>query len=141
MAAELFVDTSAWYPAVVRSDADHAAVARALRDRVRAGARIVTTNIVVAETHALLLQRVGRDTALAFVRSAGKTPNVVVNSTRDLERAAVADWLERFDDQTFSFADAVSFAVMAERGITEALSLDRHFRTAGYRTIPALRTP
>jgi uncharacterized protein len=141
VAAELFVDTSAWYPAVVRSDADHAAVARALRDRVRAGARIVTTNIVVAETHALLLQRVGRDTALAFVRSVGETPNVVVNSTRDLERAAIADWLERFDDQTFSFADAVSFAVMAERGITEALALDRHFRTAGYRTVPALRSP
>ena len=139
MAAELFVDTSAWYPAVVRSQPDHAAVARALRERVRAGTRIVTTNLVVAETHALLLHRVGRSAALAFVGSVGESPNLVVSSTRDLEHAAVTDWLERFDDQTFSFTDAVSFAVMAERGITEALTLDRHFRTAGYRTVPAIR--
>ncbi len=139
MAAELFVDTSAWYPAVVRNHPDHGAVARALRDRVRSGVRVVTTNIVVAETHALLLHRVGRDAALTFVRNVGETPNVVVSSTRALERAALVDWLERFDDQTFSFADTVSFAVMAERGITEALSLDRHFKTAGYRTVPASR--
>jgi uncharacterized protein len=139
MAAELFVDTSAWYPAVVRSHPDHAAVARALRERVRAGARVVTTNIVVAETHALLLRRVGRDAALAFVGRVGDAPNLVVTSTRDLEHAAVHDWLERFDDQSFSLADAVSFAVMADRGIKEALSLDRHFSAAGYRILPASR--
>ena len=141
VAAEIFVDTSAWYPAVTRSHPDHTAVARALRDRVRAGTRVVTTNLVVAETHALLLRRVGRDQAMAFIAGIGNAPNLVVTSTRDLERAAQLDWLERFDDQAFSLTDAVSFAVMAERGITEALTLDRHFRTAGYRTIPASRSP
>ncbi|MFI5244732.1 MAG: type II toxin-antitoxin system VapC family toxin [Gemmatimonadales bacterium] len=140
MAAELFVDTSAWYPAVVRSQPDHAAVARALRDRVRSGARVVTTNLVVAETHVLLLRRVGWKAAMEFVRGVGETPNLVVNSTRDLERTAVREWLERFDDQTFSFTDAVSFAVMAERGIAEALTLDGHFRAAGYRTLPVSRS-
>lgn len=140
MAAELFVDTSAWYPAAVRSDPNHAAVVRALRDRVRAGTRVVTTNLIVAETHALLLRRFGRDQALAFIAGVGNAPNLVVTSTRDLERAAQVDWLEAFDEQTFSLTDAVSFAVMAERGITEALTLDRHFRTAGYRTVPASRS-
>jgi predicted nucleic acid-binding protein len=137
VAAEIFVDTSAWYPALTRSHPDHTAVARVLRDRVRAGTRMVTTNLIVAETHALLLRRVGRDQALAFVAGVGNAPNLVVTSTRDLERAAQLDWLESFDDQAFSLTDAVSFAVMAERGITEALTLDRHFRTAGYRTVPA----
>jgi predicted nucleic acid-binding protein len=139
VAAELFVDTSGWYPAVLRSQPDHAAVARALRDRVRSGVRVVTTNLVVAETHALLLRRVGRDAAMEFVRGVGEAPNLVVNSTRDLELTAVREWLEPFVDQTFSFTDAVSFAVMAERGIKEALALDGHFRAAGYRTVPALR--
>ena len=41
-------------------------------------------------------------------------------------------WLARYDDQGFSFADAVSFAVMTERGIREALTLDRHFVVAGF---------
>jgi predicted nucleic acid-binding protein len=48
----------------------------------------------------------------------------------------VAEWLERYDDQDFSFADAVSFAVMTERGITDALTLDRHFQGAGFRVLP-----
>ncbi len=137
MPAELFVDTSGWYPLTVRSSTEHRTVADALRQRVRAGARVVTSNLVVAETHALLLRRVGAGAALAFVRGVADPPNLVVRSTPALEAAAVADWLERFDDQPFSLTDAVSFALMAERRITEALALDHHFRVAGYATVPA----
>jgi predicted nucleic acid-binding protein len=136
VAAEVFVDTSAWYPLTVRRDSAHTPLAAALRDRVRRGIRVVTTNLVVAETHALLLRRTTRDTALAFVRRVNQPPNVMVYSTAALEAAAVSHWLERYDDQEFSLADAVSFAVMAERGIGEALTLDRHFAAAGFRMAP-----
>lgn len=136
MAAELFVDTSAWYPIVDKSVAGAAGVRRALHDRVRSGTRVVTTNIVVAETHALLLRRAGRKVALEFARNVVRAPNVVVTSDADLEATAVADWLVRFDDQPFSLADAVSFAVMKQRGIRDALALDRHFRIAGFTVIP-----
>jgi predicted nucleic acid-binding protein len=133
--AELFVDTSAWYPVAVRSHPDHASLASALREQVRRGARIVTTNLVVAETHALLLHRVGRERALAFARTVREPPNVVVSSSADLETRALTDWLERYGDQDFSLADAVSFAVMTERGIGRALALDRHFATAGFQAV------
>ncbi len=129
------MDTSAWYPLAVTSDAAHAGLRDALRGLVRAGRRVVTTNLVVAETHAMLLRRAGRRAALAFVRTVGLAPNAVVWSTADLEERAVTDWLERYGDQDFSFADAVSFAVMAERGIEEALALDGHFTVAGFRAI------
>ena len=46
------------------------------------------------------------------------------------------DWLERYDDQGFSYTDAVSFAVMTERGIRDALAMDRHFATAGFTLLP-----
>ena len=52
-------------------------------------------------------------------------------------KRAVTHWLERYDDQDFSFADAVSFEVMAERGVREALTLDRHFAAAGFVVLPA----
>lgn len=132
MGAELFVDTSAWYAAADRGDRDHARMASAFRLAVRSGRRLVTTNLVVAETHVLLLRRLGRDEALAFVRAAGSPPNLVVESSQELERAAVGKWLEGFADQDFSYADAVSFAVMASRGIREALTLDHHFSAAGF---------
>ena len=136
VAGELFVDTSAWYALAVRRDRDHGALSVALQQQIQRGSAIVTTNLVVAETHALLMRRTTRGTALAFVRHVDRVPNVVVRSTRALEARAVADWLERYADQQFSFTDAVSFAVMAERAITEALTLDRHFATAGFRMRP-----
>jgi uncharacterized protein len=134
--AEIFVDTSAWYPLAVRRDPAHDAVAGALRERIRRAARVITTNLVVAETHALLLRRTTRAAALAFIRHVGQPPNLVVHSTPELEAQGVADWLERYDDEDFSFADAVSFAVMTERGITDALTLDGHFGGAGFRVLP-----
>ncbi|HEX5072004.1 MAG TPA: PIN domain-containing protein [Gemmatimonadaceae bacterium] len=134
MPAEFFVDTSAWYPLVVAKHPDHARLASALRALIRNHRRLVTTNLVVAETHALLLRRIGRATALTFIQTVGDPPNVVVRSSRELEAAAARDWLGRYDEQDFSFADAVSFAVMTERGIREALTLDHHFVVAGFQS-------
>jgi predicted nucleic acid-binding protein len=130
--AEFFVDTSAWYPLLVATHPDHAALATALRALIRGRRRLVTTNLVVAETHALLLRRVGRPSALTFVQTVDEAPNLVVHSTRELEQAAERNWLARYADQDFSFTDAVSFAVMADRRIRDALALDRHFAVAGY---------
>lgn len=139
MGAELFVDTSAWYALALPGDAAHGRLARTLRERVSHGVRIVTTNLIVAETHALLLRRVGRGPAEAFARVVRGSPNLVVSSTPELESAALDEWIGRFDDQDFSLTDAVSFAVMAERGIGEALTQDRHFATAGFVVVPVGR--
>lgn len=132
MTGSLFVDTSAWYPLADVAHHEHAALATALRDRVARGARIVTTNLVLAETHALLLRRGGRESALRLARLIRQPPNSLVCSTAEREEAAFTDWLERFADKDFSFTDAVSFTVMTELGIREALTLDRHFATAGF---------
>jgi len=134
--AEIFIDTSAWYPAVVASHPEHAAVAQAMREAVRAGARLVTTNLVVMETHALLLHRVGRTVALTFAQTVYEPPTLVVSSTAELEQHALADWITKYADQPFSLADAVSLAVMRARGIPRALTLDAHFATAGFRMVP-----
>lgn len=140
-AGEIFVDTSAWYPIVMRSHPDHQELAETIRALVAVGRRIVTTNLVTAETHALLLRRDRRETALEFVRSIREPPNLVVSVMPELEDLAVREWLEPYTDHDFSFTDATSFAVMKERGIEEALTLDRHFAVAGFRMAPAPPAP
>jgi uncharacterized protein len=132
---ELFIDTSAWYPLVVRSHPDHAPLSAALRARVERRDRIVTSNLIVAETHVLIMRRAGIAAALRFVQMVRASPNVVVSSSPVLEDAAVNDWLMRYADQPFSMVDAVSFAIMAERGTRAALTLDRHFAIAGYEMV------
>ena len=139
MIAELFVDTSGWFPLADPEDPAHPRVARELREAVQHGKRIVTTNLVVAETHALLLRRIHRAAALAFLREVSRAPQLVVSSTPEHEERARREWLERYEDQNFSLTDAVSFAIMTERGIREALALDRHFAVAGFAVLPVGR--
>lgn len=136
VAREVFVDASAWYPIALRTHPDHHALADVLRERVAAGVRLVTTNLVVAETHALVATRVGPAPALAFLRGVRAQPTVVVSSTDDLEDRATTRWLTRYRDHRFSLADAVSFTVMEDRHIAEALTLDRHFAVAGFLMLP-----
>lgn len=136
MPAELFVDISAWYPLVDRGHTDHDRLAEALRARIEDGTTVVSTNLVLAESHALIMRRIGRDVARAFLSNARAAPNRVVYSTREIEQRAEEAWLGRFADQDFSLVDAVSFAVMAERRIPEALTLDRHFEIAGFAMAP-----
>ena len=134
----LFVDTSAWYPIADRAHADHDVLARALRERIGQGARIVTTNLVVAETHALLLRRAEERAALAFLKAVRQAPNRIEYITPEREDDAIRHWLERFFDRSFSLADACSFVVMTELGIREVLTLDHHFVVAGFVALPAL---
>jgi predicted nucleic acid-binding protein len=130
------VDTSGWYVLALSSAPEHRKASEALRSRVQRGARVVTTNLIVAETHALLLRRTSPKVALRFVREVRRSPNIVISSSPDYEEIAVTDWLDKFDDQDFSFTDAVSFAVMSDRGIRDALALDHHFAVAGFAVVP-----
>lgn len=38
-------------------------------------------------------------------------------------------------DKTWGLVDCISFVVMQERGITDALTADRHFQQAGFRAL------
>ena len=114
MAAEVFVDTSAWYPIAVEDHPDHGWLSDALTAAIGGGRRVVTTNLIVAETYALLAARTGPSSALDFVRAVRKPPNEVVSSTPELEDSATR-WLGRqwpgysHPDWVISFTDAVSF--------------------------------
>ena len=133
------MDTSAWYPLADAGHPDHAAVAEALRERIAAGERIVTTNMVIAETQALLMRRADRKVALAFLDAVRQPPNRVEYATAEREEVAVDRWLRRYSDQRFSLTDAISFVVMEELEVREALTLDRHFATAGFVVVPGYR--
>jgi len=83
------------------------------------------------------MRRVHRRAALAFLEAVVKPPHVIVFSTPEREARAQQAWLAPDDDHDFSLTDALSFAVMSERRIRSALTLDGHFRAAGFAVIPA----
>ena len=135
MAQELFIDASAWVALAHTKDNDHEAAKETYARTLQEYQKFVTTNLVVAETHALLLRRMGYSPAIQFLDVLEKSSRVLyVYSAKDLEDEA-GEILRKYKDHAFSYADAVSFAVMKQRGITDVFTYDQHFRAMGFRIV------
>ena len=132
----VFLDTSGWVAAAIRGQAHHEAAKAAYTSAVRQGYRIMLTPMVLGESHALFLRLLGREQAVAALEGAVMDPtHAVVPVDEELVKAAAERWLRPYRDQGFSLCDAVSFEVMQREGITRALSIDKHFVTAGFEIV------
>jgi uncharacterized protein len=77
-------------------------------------------------------RRLNRAQSLEFIESFLDDPDVdIVWVDQSLHREAIA-LLRARPDKTYSLCDAVSFILMRDRGITEALTTDRHFDQEGF---------
>jgi uncharacterized protein len=97
---------------------------------------LVTTNLVVAETFTFLRYQLGTDAALEFLNRTDHTSRLeIVYADARLETAAKT-LLNNFRDQSFSYTDAVSFAVMDRLELKDAFAFDKHFRVVGFNIRP-----
>lgn len=136
----VLVDTGAWLAVFHPRDQYHAPAAAELRRLRVARSRMVVTDLILAELHLHLLYGLGPGRAadaLEVLKSDPLIEEVLVD--RELQGAALADWIRRFEDQAFSLTDAVSFALMTARRMPAAFTFDRHFTVAGFRTLPKVR--
>lgn len=135
MPKELFVDTSAWIALADKNDNWHPLAPKVYPELVRAYGQFVTTNLIVAETHIALRERIGFVGAMGFIVNLRTSARLVrVLSNDELERQAEAI-LEQYDDQDISYTDAVSFAVMKQRSIKDVFTYDHHFRALGFHLV------
>jgi uncharacterized protein len=84
-----FVDTSAYFALTNDQDASHQVARSLLRRLADHQTHLFTTNDVIAETHALLLNRLNRSVARAFLQQLYEhsTTTIVWVSVRDEQRA------------------------------------------------------
>jgi predicted nucleic acid-binding protein len=82
--------------------------------------------------HRLLLHRAGIKPAAAALDHLCQAEeiDVVFPSAEHHERARA--WLSRLGDQTITYADAVSFAVMESARLPGVLTFDQDFVVAGF---------
>ncbi len=128
----VFADSSGFIAAFDLRDARHSKAAQAWKAIVRARERLVTTQLVVAETVTFIRRRDGwalsRQAGEAILKSA--SIEVVALDRSQFDSA----WREfvRNADPKLSLCDAASFIVMRDLGITRALTFDNHFVEAGF---------
>ena len=127
----VFLDTSAYFALTDFQDTNHAK-AKALAARfAQERWRLFTTNLILAETHALLLSRLGREIALKVLREIDRSATTIVRTTLADELKA-REILEKYHDKDFSLCDAITFAVMERLGISSAFAFDQHFAQYGF---------
>ena len=96
------------------------------------GLRIVTTDYVLLEVADALAGTRLRAAVLPFVESLRYSHMAsIVPASQELLDDGMRLYANRYD-KGWSLTDCISFVVMRSRGITEALTADRHFEQAGF---------
>jgi len=124
---KVFVDTGVFYATLNRKDEHHHEAVQLFMQAVEEEWQLFTSNFVVAETHALILTRLGRDLAADWLQD---VPSVVVRVTEEDERKAKRIIFD-YKDKEFSYCDATSFAVMERIDVREVMAFDPHFTQYG----------
>jgi len=94
---------------------------------------LLTHNYVLAELIALALVRgFSRSTVLSYTLELLSNPNVEIVWITELTHREAMDLLLARKDKTYSLCDAVSFVLMRNRKMMEALTTDRHFEQEGF---------
>ena len=132
--ADRFVDTSGWAEWTDRSLVFHSRAVACFEEVLQQNRRFVTTSYVLTELSALLTRplRMPKPQQIEFIDDIRADPSVeIIHIDPALEDAAWQLW-KMHDDKAWSVVDCVSFVVMRQRGLSEAITTDHHFEQAGF---------
>lgn len=111
-------------------DANHPTAVATAQRLAREGCDLITTNFVAAETHTLILNRLGRDLAERVLdRLYASSTRILRVTERDETHAREIIHLNQ--DKGYSLVDAISFAVMERLHLRHAWTYDHHFTQFG----------
>jgi predicted nucleic acid-binding protein len=120
-------DSSAILALLDADDADHARAVAVARDIASERRPSFITNYIEAETHALLLRKLGRGIAREWLLAGG----LPVVRALPAEEQKAREILARHIDKDWTLCDAISFAVLDGRRVARAFTFDHHFRQYG----------
>jgi uncharacterized protein len=132
---EVFLDTSFAIALSSQTDRNHLQAVELAGQLELHKTRLVITQAILLEIGNALYKQRYRIAAIQLLESLETDRNVeIVLLTKDLYRQAFNLFKQR-QDKEWGLVDCISFIVMQERGITDALTADAHFQQAGFRAL------
>ncbi len=129
----LFLDT-AFIQALLNPRDDYHNQAKQLFPRIRAASEVWITEAIFAEV-GNALSTFNRNGAVQFIQQCYRTDNIkIVSVDTELLMQALALYQSR-PDKTWGLTDCISFVVMQQQSLTDAVTGDRHFVQAGFRAL------
>ncbi len=132
---DLFLDTG-YVVALISKRDQHHKTAHQLAEKIKQSRpRIVTTQAVLVEVGNALASLRHRATTAEYIDMLRREPVVeIVQTSKDLLERGFALYKER-QDKEWGWTDCMSFVVMRDRGIRDALSADKDFEQAGFNAL------
>jgi predicted nucleic acid-binding protein len=132
-----FVDTSAFVALVDRKKRNHRSAKRALDALAKARTPLITSAFVADEVITLVRMRLSHAIAVQTGEALLRSQWCRLLEVDDAIRESAWSIFVRYDDQSFSFTDCTSFALMRALDAREAFTFDRSdFAAAGFTVIP-----
>ena len=130
----VFADTSFFVAAIGPRDQYHRQAVEFMRGY---DGQVVTTDFVLIEFGNYLYRVKDRPFFGPVLRNIQANPQYeIVTASRELLERGIERYLAR-PDKEWSLTDCISFVVMEEHGVTEALTSDGDFEQAGFRKLLA----
>jgi predicted nucleic acid-binding protein len=130
--AEVFLDAAYLIALAVPLDEHHGRALEFFHAMKTARTRFVTHHAVLFEVGSSLSKAKLRPSAIRLIESIQNSSVVeIVPLTGKLAHAGWQLFCQR-PDKEWSWADCISFVVMRERGIRQALTTDEHFEQASF---------
>lgn len=129
---DVFLDSAYLIALAQTGDTHHTQAARLAEVIAKDRTRVVTNQAVLLEVGSSLSRLRYRKMAVGLLNSLTQSELVeVVPVTNTLAREG---WnlFQRRPDKEWSWADCISFVIMQERGLRQALTTDEHFEQAGF---------
>lgn len=129
----LFLDT-AFIQALLNPRDNYHQQAKQLLPRVRSASEVWITEAILVEV-GNALSAFDRDGAVRFIQQCYRTDNItVVSVDTALLMQALALYQSR-SDKDWGLTDCISFVVMQQQNLVDALTSDRHFLQAGFQPL------
>ncbi len=135
---KIFVDTSAFYALLDRSDQHHKEASALWPDLLNRTILLVTTNYVVSETLRLLQNKIGFEAARLCYKDILDVINLLWVDEGSHQRAYEL-WLN-LGHSRISFIDCVSFITMYQHQIKKAFCFNSYFIKQGFETLSVKAT-
>ncbi|KKR86345.1 hypothetical protein A2875_00810 [Candidatus Gottesmanbacteria bacterium RIFCSPHIGHO2_01_FULL_46_14] len=139
MGSKIFIDTSAWIAAYIPTEKQHQRVGSLLKQAVRSGTALYTSNYIVDETITRFLYDTDWPLTKRFLQYFQKSVSqrTLVELWVDEQCEAEAFvYLEKYHEHRLSLTDATSVVLMKQYAIDVILTLDSDFTKIGLRVLP-----
>ncbi len=135
MTNEVFLDTGYSIALSVESDEHHEHAEKLAEQLEAEQTPLVTTQAILLEIGNALSKERYRAAAVELFDALKEDPLVEIVPLTEEIFAQALDLFRNRSDKEWGLVDCVSFIVMQERGIKEALTPDKHYEQAGFRAL------